>query len=243
MPGPTTASLAERFPDRSTLYVWHAAFEAASDEAAAAMTALLDAEERHRAAHFHFERHRHRFIAAHAFLRSVLAWHTGRDPAEIVFTRAARGKPLAPAIGLHFNLSHSHNAFVCAVAQQSVGVDIEHLRPMRDALMLARRFFSAAEVEALVGLEPDRLPLCFFSCWTRKEAYVKATGEGLASRLQAFTVSTEPRRAALLYSEAGADETARWHLADLAVEAGYVGAVAVEGRPSQLVELWWPNHD
>src|SRR5439155_18666286 len=92
-------------------------------------------------------------------------------------------------------------------------IDIEHLRPMPDALVLARRFFSAAEVEALVRLEVDRLRLCFFSCWTRKEAYVKATGEGIASRLQAFTVSTEPRRAALLDSEAGANETARWHLA------------------------------
>jgi phosphopantetheinyl transferase len=207
MLGPATASLAERFPDRSTLYVWHAAFEAASDEAAAAMTALLDAEERHRAAHFHFERHRHRFIAAHAFLRSVLAWHTGRDPAEIVFTRTARGKPLAPAIGLHFNLSHSHNAFVCAVAQQSVGVDIEHLRPMRDALMLARRFFSAAEVEALVGLEPDRLPLCFFSCWTRKGSLRQGHGRG--SRLTAPSVHrlerAPTRGAALLGGRRGRD--------------------------------------
>ena len=239
MLGPTTTSIAERFPDRGTVHVWHASFNAACGESAAAMTSL-DAEEQHRAARFHFDRHRRRFVAAHAFLRSVLAWHTGHHPAGIVFTRTARGKPFAPAIGLQFNLSHSHDAFACAVAQQRVGVDIEHLRTMPDALAIARRFFSAAEVEALVRLEPDRRPLGFFSCWTRKEAYVKATGKGLATPLQACTVSTEPGRAALLHSEAGADETARWHLAELAVEAGYIGAVAVEGGPARLGERRWP---
>jgi 4'-phosphopantetheinyl transferase len=243
MPDPPNTPLVERFPDPNTVYVWHAAFDTTSDLAAGAMTALLDAEERDRAARFHYDRHRHRFVAAHAFLRSVLAWHIGHNPAEIVFTRTTHGKPHAPAIGLHFNLSHSHDAFACAVAQQRVGVDIEQLRPMPDAMALARRFFSPAEVEDLDRLESDRLPLCFFSCWTRKEAYVKAIGEGLAARLKGFTVSTEPGRAALLRLEAGADEAARWHLADLAVEVGYVGAVAVEGVPAQLIERWWPTHD
>jgi 4'-phosphopantetheinyl transferase len=238
MLGPST-SVAERFPDRSTVHVWHMSFDAASAEAAAAMTSL-DAEERHRAARFHFDRHRRRFVAAHAFLRSVLAWHTGQHPAGIVFTRTASGKPFAPAIGLHFNLSHSQDAFVCAVAQQRVGVDIEQLRTMPDALAIARRFFSADEVDALVRLEPERRLLGFFSCWTRKEAYVKATGKGLTSSPQVFTVSIEPGRAELRHSEAGADETTCWHLADLAVEAGYVGAVVVEGGPARLVERRWP---
>ncbi len=200
---------------------------------------LLSLEERARAGRYRFDRDRRRSAAARAVLRSLLGCYTGQPPASIVLRADGLGKPvMEPASALEFTVSHSHEMIVYVLARQRVGVDIEHVRPMPDALDIARRFFSADEIDALRGADERRLRDCFFACWTRKEAYLKALGKGLSSPLSSFSVSIDPERPAFL-GDVG--DLHRWTLANLDVPVGYVASLAVEGAVRSLVQRNWPE--
>jgi 4'-phosphopantetheinyl transferase len=153
--------------------------------------------------------------------------------------------PLTPdpcSSSLRFNLSHSHSLALYAIThQRELGVDLEFIRPEVVEEPIAERFFSAAEVAALRALPASIQPEAFFNCWTRKEAYIKARGEGLTIPLDAFEVSLAPEEPAALLSVNGDPaEAARWSLQALAPGPGYVAAVAVEGQDWQLRCWEWP---
>jgi 4'-phosphopantetheinyl transferase len=198
-------------------------------------------EERRRAAAFHFERDRRRFVVARATLRAILASALGTSPSAVAFAYGPRGKPsLARAAagepGLRFNLSHSSELALAAVARgRELGVDLERVRPELDCLRIARRFFTAGEQAALEAVQgPERLA-AFFRCWTCKEAYLKAIGQGLFRCSTSFDVALAPGAAPRLASVHGEpDEAARWSLHDLAPADGYVGAVLVQGHGFRL---------
>jgi 4'-phosphopantetheinyl transferase len=211
------------------------------------LAALLSEDERARAVRFVFERHRRRFTAARAALRHILGARLGVAPAEVRFAYGPHGKPeLAAGCGagrLRFNLAHSHELALVALCEgRELGVDVEHVRPLADAMRIAERFFSTREREALAGLPPEAQREAFFRCWTRKEAYLKALGDGLARPLDGFDVSLargEP--AALLGVAADPAEAARWGLAHLEPAPGYVGALAVEGSGWSLRAITLPG--
>ncbi|HEX7176360.1 MAG TPA: 4'-phosphopantetheinyl transferase superfamily protein [Pyrinomonadaceae bacterium] len=201
----------------------------------------LSADEAERAARFHFARDRDRFTAARALLRAVLALYLRTEPARLRFTYGPHGKPALAgdaaggdaAAALRFNLAHSHELALVAVARaREVGVDVEHVRPDFATAEVAERFFSRREAEALRALPEGRERVeAFYRCWTRKEAYIKAKGEGLSFPLSSFTVSLAPGEpAALLGCDTDAGETERWTLVDLEPGADYFAAAAVEGR-------------
>lgn len=125
-----------------------------------------------------------------------------------------------------FNLSHSGRVAILAVARQPVGVDIEEVRPLPDAYTVARRFFSAAEREALSALRADRWLRGFYSCWTRKEAFIKGIGDGLSRPLESFDVSLlpDPGRVRIASDPALG---ANWSVRELPVEGGYVASLAL----------------
>ena len=153
--------------------------------------------------------------------------------------------PLLPgpcASSLRFNLSHSHSLALYAIThQRELGVDLEFIRPEVVEEPIAERFFAAAEVAVLRGLPASLQPEAFFNCWTRKEAYIKARGEGLTLPLDAFEVSLAPEEpAALLSVDSDPAEASRWSLQALAPGPGYVAAIAVEGRDWQLRCWEWP---
>lgn len=190
-------------------------------ETSAALSAVLTAEERSRSDRFRFERHRRRFIVAHAVLRDLLGRYLGTHPEEIRFVHNAFGKPaLSPEFGgrLKFNLSHSAGLALMAIASADVGVDLEHIRARPEYAEIAERFFSAAEVDYLNGLPSHLHAEGFLSCWTRKEACVKACGEGLA-------MPTDPAPAGL---------HGAWSVSTLHPAPGYIGALAVAGRGWRL---------
>jgi len=167
-------------------HLWRLDLDAAHGEAA---TVVLSEEERARAARFHFESDRHRFIAARAALRRILAAYLDRAPADLVFSLGRHGKPALENLGLEFNLSHSGGCGLLAVTRgRRVGVDLERVRSEFAGEDIARRFFASAEVEALAATKPDEYVTAFFRCWTRKEAYVKARGDGLSLALDRFEV-------------------------------------------------------
>ena len=206
-------------------------------ETSARLYETLTPEERTRSARFQFERDRRRFIVARGVLRDLLGRYLQTQPGQISFVYNAFGKPdLGPdfANRLKFNLSHSADRALIAVATASdVGVDLEYIQAQSDHAEIARRFFSAAEVDYLTALPSHLYTENFFSCWTKKEAYLKACGEGLAIPLNSFSVTLTPDSAPTPGDLSG------WSLYTLRPAPGYVGALAIEGTGWRLRQWEW----
>jgi len=202
----------------------------------------LSEEERERAARFRFERHRRRFIAAHAALRGILSRATGQPPEALRFVSGPYGKPALEQSRVRFNLSHSGELALVAVALgRDVGVDVELVRPEIAGERIAERFFSPGEVAALRAQPEEGRVEAFFHCWTRKEAFIKAKGEGLSHPLDSFDVSLIPGEPArLLATRPDPGEASRWSLIEVPVPPGYTAALAVEGPFLKLVLYDWP---
>ena len=209
----------------------------------------LSYDEMMKAERFRFERDRRRFIVGRGVLRTILGCYLAVEPDKVQFRYSPRGKPyLAERFDSHrlrFNLAHSHEiALYALTCGREIGVDLEYIRPMLDMEQIAARFFSVRENAALCDIPDDQKLEAFFSCWTRKEAYIKATGEGLARPLDQFEVSLAPGEPAQLLSVEGtSEETANWSLEALVPVPGYVAAVAVAGHGRQL-KCWqwtWPH--
>lgn len=230
-------------PDHD-VHVWRAAL-AAGPMAVDTLEATLAEDERARADRYRARRDRDHFVVARGVLRAILARYLATRPADVRFAYGRRGKPVIEgamnAGGLRFNLSHSGDvALVGVTRDREVGVDVESLRP-REEDVLAERFFSRRETAALRALSPRERRAAFYACWTRKEAYVKAKGEGLAIALDQFSVTVAPdQAAALLHVEGDSLEAGRWALADLDVGDDYAAALCVEGRPGVITCWQWP---
>ena len=208
----------------------------------AALVRLLSADERRRAGRFRFDDDRDRFVVSRARLRLVLAG-AGAGPADrLRFATGRHGKPSLPAHpALQFNLSHAGDVALVAVAERAaVGVDVEPLQRGRDLDEVARRFFSAAERAALARLADAARAPAALRCWCRKEAYVKARGDGLARGLDAFDVATDAAVAGrgtslLLATRPDAEDAGRWDLRDVDVGPEHAAAVAARGRIDRVV--------
>lgn len=220
------------------LHVWLA--EAGQESHARNLLETLSVEEAERAGRFRFSRDRERFVRARGLLRALLGRYLDADPAGLRFRSNDYGKPALAGewegSSINFNLSHSHDVVLYAFALgREVGVDVEHIRPEFAGEEIAARFFAEPEVEALRHTPDEARVAAFFSCWTRKEAYIKARGEGLSCPLDSFAVSVdaEVRDVALdVFGNSG--ESRRWTITSLIPATGYVAAVAAEGRGWQL---------
>ncbi|MBL9213333.1 MAG: 4'-phosphopantetheinyl transferase superfamily protein [Opitutaceae bacterium] len=210
-----------------------------------ALARLLSPDEQARAARFRRETDRHRFVAAHGGLRQLLGGYLNQPPAALGFVVGEFGKPaLADAAAgrtLSFNLSHAGDWILIALAAgQAVGVDVEPIRPDLDFMPIARAQFSPDEVTALTAEPPGAQANAFFRCWTRKEAYLKARGQGLAYSLRDFSVALGAEtRPALRWVADDPSAAGRWTVLECAPAAGYAGAVVVEGSPVRLVARPW----
>ena len=182
-----------------------------------------------------------RSACARGILRDILGRYLDSEPRELQFRYGPHGKPaLCGAVGapVAFNVSHSHDLALFAFSGgRDLGVDIEAIRPMPDGEDIASRFFSAREVACLRSLPAAIRNAAFFTCWTRKEAYLKALGDGLARPLDGFDVTFGPGEAARLTVAGDAGESARWSVAPLPAPAGYAAAVVAEGRVDH-VRCW-----
>lgn len=201
----------------------------------AACWTLIDADERNRAERFRTRELRSRWVVARASLRDILASYSSTRPPDVRFEFEANGKPILASPqkrdSLHFNLSHSNDRALVGVSDFGpIGVDVEYKRPIRDWREVAQRFFSVDEIRQLDGIPEAERISAFYRCWTRKEAVIKASGEGLSARLGAFDVSLAPQVPAGMLGGQHAGVAANgWHLADLEPGPGYVGALALSG--------------
>lgn len=201
---------------------------------------FLAADEIVRARSFLSQEQQERWIVARGTLRFLLGAYLGICPSRLSFLYNQYGKPTIGgeerAAGLHFNLSHSADcAFYAFTYRRRLGLDVEHLRSNLAGLRLARKKFALGEYEALQALPPREQARAFFTCWTRKEAYIKARGEGIAYGLKSFEVSLKPSEpAALLVNRQNALECERWSMHDLVAGPDYVGALVVERSAQAL---------
>src|ERR1700730_6610516 len=224
------------------LHIWHRAV-VPGDSDLESLYDVLSEDERTRAGRFAFEDHRSEFILSRGTLRVLLASYLGTRPDQLRFVYSTHGKPsLSQALSnfdLRFNVSHSGRKAVFAFVRGfEIGVDIEEIRADVDTRELAERLFSAREMEQLSTLTGESLHSAFFRCWTRKEAFIKAKGQGLSIPLREFDVSLlENEPAALLGTRPDPLEASRWSLHDLVFEVNYAGALAVERAVFRQPEL------
>lgn len=218
------------------------------EERLASLRDTLAAEERERAAKFVFAVHRSAFEACRGTVREILGAQLALPPTEVRFQYGPKGKPalLLDDAPLVFSVAHSGDLGLLAITGASprervLGVDVERVRPLDDAVAIAERFFSLAERAALRTLQPPALEAAFFTAWTRKEAFIKALGEGLSHPLADFDVTLLPDEPARLLRVAGDDDApARWRLIALDPAPGYAAALAAT-EPIDNVACWsWP---
>jgi 4'-phosphopantetheinyl transferase len=220
---------------RDEVHVWRATLDETPSRIDSFLRTLA-ADERTRAERFYFPRDRERFIVGRGVLRAILGLYSNSAPECVSFSAGSHGKPaLAGESGgaaIRFNLSHSHGVALYAVTRaREVGIDVEFIRSDLEVGRIAERFFSHHEIAALRALPTDLRESAFFRCWTRKEAYIKAKGEGVSLPLDQFEVSLTPGEpAALLSTQRDPNEAQRWSLQELTPAPGYAAALAVEGH-------------
>jgi len=227
----------QELPDHE-VHVWHADLDALV-LAPESSTLLLSQDEHQRAGRFHFESDRKRYIAGRQFLRKLLSAYLKTDFMGVSLHYSPKGKPsLGPASEIRFNVSHSGKiALFAFVRGKEIGVDVEQLHKEVSVKEIAGRFFSQAEQATFAGVAEELKQEAFFRCWTRKEAFVKAKGDGLSLALDQFDVSLRPGESAqLLSSRPDPEEQHRWSMWDLNVGPDYAAALVVEGKVASVVE-------
>lgn len=200
--------------------------------------AVLSSDERERAGCYHFDLHRRRFIRGRAALRLLLGEYLGFRPEKLQFSYGSNGKPFlagAAANKLWFNVAHSDSLALIAFAEfAEVGVDVEFVRRLPDFDDLVNRFFSQRESACFGRLQDESKSVAFFNLWTRKEALLKATGDGICNALNRVEVTFLPHEPARLLALPDNQETCNWTLCELAPAEGYAAAFAIERRDLQL---------
>jgi 4'-phosphopantetheinyl transferase len=209
---------------------------------------VLAPDEREWARRLRLERDRRRYTVGRLWLRWLLAVHVEGRPAEIRFRSGAQGKPALASPhdtgGLRFSASYSGEVALFALARDiEVGVDVERVRADVDVEQIAESFFASGERDALRRLAPDLRVRAFFTCWTRKEAYVKALGVGLSLPLNSFDVAPGLDGGPVPEHWSISGPCGEWSLRDVEVEAGYAAAIAVEGRPHRIQQRAIPISD
>lgn len=231
----------------SGVHIWRSNLDLPSSEIQLLQNILSD-DERNRANQYHFDAGRQRFIVARGLLRTLLGHYLGKEPASLCFQYGVHGKPSLKLergeADLRFNLSHSNDHAVFAITLgREVGVDIEYARPLADMAGIAHRFFSRQEYCEFRNVSRNEKLSAFYNCWTRKEAFVKASGNGLSQPLDTFSVSLIPGQPARVVSiEEEQCPPDAWTLIDLVTPPGYIAAFACQGQNIQIDQMQTIDH-
>ena len=227
-----------------SLHVWRILLSQ-SEEVARKLEGHLSVDEVQRADRYRRERDRCRYVVAHGALRELLADYTEQTPHNISFDHTATGKPFLSddrrEQRLRFNLSHSGEWAIIALALSTeVGIDIEQIDSDVSVEAVAERVFSDSELEALQEVPLEQRTVAFFSAWTRKEAYLKARGEGIAERLRNISISIDSEQPPIRLTDSMDPCAAlRWRLYSLDITPGYAAALAAEGTRHQIRMMRW----
>lgn len=230
--------------EQNDVHIWRAHLDWPKDKFDAAFQ-LLSEEEQARAERFVIEQHRDRYIASHAVLHQILSLYVNCPPEKLQFQQNDHGKPyianLPLGLNLQFNMSDSHDYALYGLRlDDEVGVDLEYMKSKIRAEEIAKRFFSPDEYRALLDLPPSERLEGFYRCWSRKEAYIKAIGQGLSFNLSRFSVSLKPDGLNCLLEVDGSAELARqWRLGSVSAPEHFQAALAVEGEVRKIKNFDW----
>jgi 4'-phosphopantetheinyl transferase len=229
------------------IHVWRASLDPPAGYVERLMGVLSDAELT-RARRFCFERDCKRFVVGRGILRIILGRYLAISPHRVQLHHSVAGKPaISPSQagqGVEFSVSHSHGLILCAVTcSRRIGIDIERFRTIPNSDHIAQHILSLREHAVFRALPPKQRQRAFFYSWTRKEAYLKACGEGLSRSLNQIDVSVAPFEPACQPRIQGEPQALRrWSLQELAPAPGYIAALASEGDdPPPLSRLQWPQ--
>ncbi|MBK8552594.1 MAG: 4'-phosphopantetheinyl transferase superfamily protein [Ignavibacteria bacterium] len=198
---------------------------------------LLSEDELKRANRFRFEKDRNHFITGRGLLRIILSRYLDVSPAGINFSYQEKGKPYLKNNSLKFNLAHSGGKAVYALTMNNeVGVDLEVMKDLPDALDIASRFFSESEVQEFQSVSEENVKTAFYNCWTRKEAFIKAIGEGLSHPLSDFSVTLKPGdEPKFLWMKNRPDEIYEWSLINIDADDNFVSSLAMKASDIRIV--------
>lgn len=228
-------------PASGEIQVWYASLNRPHSQ----FLALLSRDEIERASRFIFESDRIHFIVRRGILRIILGNYLGIAPGQVHITYSANNKPILAdhynCPQLCFSLSHSEGmaiyAFTC---EKEIGVDIEQIRDIPNAEQIFERVFSPRENEVFQILSESQRKEAFFNCWTRKEAFFKATGDGLSLPFDGFDVSLVPGKPAKLLDIMGnPEEVSRWSMQDLKGASGFAAALVIQGESGTISSCQW----
>ncbi len=228
--------------DSREVHLWSVSATAVDDQVLQ-LKRYLSEDELARAGRFHFEKDRRRFIIARGMLRTILSLYQPRPPEAHAFSCDRYGKPhLLDNQGLCFNLSHSGTQILYGLAlERRIGVDIEYIRPVDSAAEIVENYFTEDEKRIFRQVPEHQKNEAFFNYWTRKEAYIKARGQGLQIPLNRFSVTFFPGEPArIIKMDWDCQDKLPWTLQTIAIEDGYAAAVAVEGENFVFKHRHWP---
>ncbi len=231
---------------KNDIHIWRAALDL-PNTSIQELNRTLSIDEKQRAERFHFDQDRNRLIVRRGILRSILGCYLSVEPSRLQFCNGKNGKPgLADTSGngtIHFSLSHSEGiALYSFTRDREIGVDIECVHDIPEMDQIAEEFFSVKENDVFRSLPENKKKEAFFNCWTRKEAFIKAIGDGLSHPLDKFDVSMAPGEpASLLRTEGDSKGASLWCIQDLKPAPGFAAAFAVEGQSWQLHCWQWSD--
>lgn len=207
------------------------------DKRSESFISFLSLDEKERASKFKFPKDRAVYITGKFLLRSLLGHYLKTNPKKIVFEYSEFGKPsYLKNVELDFNVSHSGNRIIIGFSKkQIIGVDIEKIKKDFDPLNLANNFFSKEEIIALSQTKNSEMFQAFYRCWTRKESFIKAVGEGLSYPLDSFAVTMDSDDSAKFLKIEGHKESKEdWHLHSFVPAEGYIAAITTNGKPNRI---------
>jgi len=231
------------------VHVWHASLEQPA-EVVQRLEAVLSNDERQHAEQFRYQEHRQSFVVSRGILRNLLSHYSNIQPKQIQFKYTLTGKPFLAngeeTQNISFNLSHTGLLVLYAFSWgRQVGIDVECIRPVKEIGQIAIRIFSPKEYKRFQRISKEARERAFYNCLTRKEAFLKARGDGIYFPPQEVEVSFEQGSPASLFSVAGSiEEAKKWSMHDIKTLDGYVAALAVEGNDYSISHKQWtyPNY-
>ena len=229
----------ERHPElgHSEIHVWRANL---IDVASLDDLRILDAGELERTARFVKAEHGRRYATAQALLRRLLSAYTSRSITDIAYRRGPNGKPYLLDSDLEFNITHSGDLLLAAVTRgREVGIDIEHVRPERPVMSLAKRYYTPAELQWLGTLPKDEQAIGFFRLWTLKESFLKARGTGLPGGLNTFEYAVSDDHPRLVWTDPPHGKPEDWSSWEMRAHEEYAAAMVVAGSIDTISVYAW----
>jgi 4'-phosphopantetheinyl transferase len=218
--------------DNDRVHLWRVNLQVAPEQITK-FTEILSEDEKLRANSFKFVEHKNRFIVARGYLREIISYYLQISSQEIVFQYSDRGKPIiknSQNSNLQFNVSHSQDLALYAFTQNHlIGVDLEYLRNNVECAKIAQRFFTSTESQLINSLPQDKQPQTFFHFWTIKEAYLKATGEGLVGGLDTVEITIDSSDEVIIKAIDN-----NWFFSSFIPQDDFMATVAINIRATEL---------